>query len=267
MSPTTSTPQPLLATRSLSIGYNPHTPILQDLNLSLRAGRIAVLIGGNGAGKSTLLRTLAGSLKPLAGEIIINGTPLQGIPRSCLARLMAIVTTDPTMAGGLTVEETVAIGRQPYTGIFGRLSPQDREIVAEALRATGIDHKANQPLACLSDGERQKAMIARALAQRTPLLLMDEPTSFLDVAARIRSMALLRSLADNAAGRMSIIISTHDIAPALDIADDIWAFDPDNKTIIAGPKETIIASGALDVPFARRGIRFDPTHLDYKPSK
>lgn len=267
---TTTPDAPVLATRGLAIGYSTAHPLLEGIDLSLAPGRIAVLIGGNGAGKSTLLRTLAGELRPLHGHVEIRGKHLSDIPRTSLARTLAIVSTDSTMAGGLTVEETVAIGRQPYTGIFGRLSAADRRIVAHALEATGIAHKAREPLSRLSDGERQKAMIARAVAQRTPLLLMDEPTNFLDVAARIDTMALLRRLADGPetdGPRMSIILSTHDVAPALDIADQIWAFDPGNKTIIAGPADQIKTSGSLDRPFSGRGIIFDPDRGDYKAIK
>lgn len=252
-----------LQTRGLTIGYTPGHPVLSDLNLSLEAGRIAVLIGGNGSGKSTLLRTIAGSLRPLDGEIMIGGKEMGGIPRRELARRLAIVTTEATMAGGLTVAETVAIGRQPYTGIFGRLSRENREIVARAMADVGIGHKSDAPLSSLSDGERQKVMIARALAQETPLLLMDEPTSFLDVAARIDTMALLRRIVDNSGGRISILLSTHDIAPALAVADDIWALDPAAKDIKAGGQSEIIASGALDKAFPERGIRFDPVRKDF----
>ncbi|MDE6311149.1 MAG: ABC transporter ATP-binding protein [Muribaculaceae bacterium] len=254
---------PLLRTSRLTVGYRADKPLLEDLDLELGGGRIAVLIGGNGAGKSTLLRTLAGSLRPLAGSISIAGTELRDLSKADLAKQLAIVTTDRTMAGGLTVEETVAIGRHPYTGIFGRLSSRDRAIVREAMEATGIAEKAKEPLGRLSDGERQKAMIARAVAQQTPLMLMDEPTSFLDVAARIDTMALLRRLTDASGGRMSILLSSHDVGPALEVADEVWVFDPAIHTLVCGSKDEMIGSGAMELPFAGRGIVFDIRRGDY----
>lgn len=241
----------ILRTENLSVGYRHGHAVLEKLELGLMPGHIAVLAGANGTGKSTLLSTLSGALKPLGGNIEIDGRSLGEIPRSGLARLLSIVTTDPTMAGGLTVRETVAIGRQPYTGVFGSLDPEDRRIVAEAMEATGIAAKAESPLAELSDGERQKAMIARAVAQRTPLMLLDEPTNFLDVAARIDIMNLLRRLIDSSEGRMGVLLSTHDLAAALAVADDIWALDAVRQTIVSGPKDT---PGLLDIPFAHRGI-------------
>ncbi len=253
-----------LSTHNLSAGYDAAHPVLEHLDMTLEGGHIAVLIGPNGSGKSTLLRTLSGALSPLGGEISIAGRKIDGISRRELARLMAIVTTDATLAGGLTVGETVAIGRHPYTGVFGRQSKSDRAIVAAAMEAAGIAHKARVHLAELSDGERQKVMIARAVAQQTPLLLMDEPTSFLDVGARIDTMALLRRLVDDAPGRtMSVLLSTHDIGPAYAVADDIWAVDPAKHTILTGPKATIASSGILDRPFAGRGIKFDADKGDY----
>ncbi len=254
---------PLLSTKQLAVGYDNSRPLLEGLDLQLDGGRIAVLIGGNGAGKSTLLRTLAGSLRPFSGSIEIAGTELRNLSRAELARLLSIVTTDRTMAGGLTVEETVAIGRHPYTGIFGRLSRKDRAIVRDAMEATGIAGKAKEQLGHLSDGERQKVMIARAVAQMTPLMLMDEPTSFLDVAARIDTMALLRRLTDASEGRMSILLSSHDIGPALDVADEVWAFNPAARTLICGTKEEMSRSGSMNLPFAGRGIGFDPARGDY----
>lgn len=254
---------PLLSTTKLAAGYNADSPLLEGLDITLQGGRIAVLIGRNGAGKSTLLRTLAGSLRPLSGQISIEGTELRNLSSAELAKLLSIVTTDRTMAGGLTVEETVSIGRHPYTGIFGTLSGHDRAIVHEAMEATGISAKAGEPLGRLSDGERQKVMIARAVAQNTPLMLMDEPTSFLDVAARIDTMALLRRLTDASEGRMSILLSTHDTGPALEVADEVWVFDPAARTLVCGPKEEMIRSGTMDLPFAGRGIRFDALRGDY----
>lgn len=253
----------ILTARKLTTGYKPDRPLLENADLSLEAGRIAVIIGENGSGKSTLLRTLCGFLPPLGGSIELCGHPLAELSGVRLARLLSMVTTDPTMAGGLSVAETVAIGRQPHTGIFGRLSAADRAIVREAMEAVGIAGKAGARLHELSDGERQKAMIARAMAQRTPLMLMDEPTSFLDAGARIDTMALLRRLVDESQEGMSVLLSTHDIAPALAVADDVWVLDPSSRTMISGPKAGMTASGALDRAFAGRGIRFDPVRGDY----
>lgn len=242
---------------NLTAGYRAK-PIVADVTLTARQGAVTTLIGANGSGKSTLLRTLTGAQQPLAGEAVIDGSRVADISASARARLISVVFTDRSGGGGLTVSQLVAIGRHPYSGFLGRLTPDDRHAVAAALESVGLSHKSGDFVASLSDGERQKAMIARAIAQQAPVMVLDEPTSFLDVSARFEIMALLRAIADSGT---TVILSTHDIAPALAVSDDIWAIV--NRHLIAGTRDNIIADGILDQVY--RGAAFDPASLDFKP--
>lgn len=200
----------------LNVGYNGKA-ILSNINLSLDAGSMSVMIGANGSGKSTLLRSLAGIEKPLSGKILYHDEPIDSMTAHCLAHRRAFVNTSRRGGGALSVYEAVAIGLTPQIGRLGILSAGDRARVQDALRQTGMERLSNRRLGTLSDGERQKAMIARALVQDTTIIILDEPTAFLDVAARIESMALLRRLADKG---HCILFSTHDISPALQRADN-----------------------------------------------
>ena len=249
----------MLQTDNLSIGYGGHT-VLSDISVSLRRGSLTVLIGANGAGKSTLLRTITRSQPSLGGRIILDGNDIRSYSTSQLARRLSLVLTDRTGGGGLLVKELVAIGRHPYSGMFGRLGADDRRIIDEAIAAVGLSDKADRFVASLSDGERQKAMIARAVAQSTPLIVLDEPTSFLDVAARFEIMNLLSRIV--AERGTTILLSTHDIAPAMAVATDIWAIT--EGAVTAGSRDDIISSGILDTVYA--GARFDASGLDFRPA-
>ena len=182
----------VLETHNLNVGYGRRT-VLSDVNVRVPEGSFTALIGANGSGKSTLLRTLSGTQAALGGSIWLNGNELSHMRRSNLAKSLAMVLTDRSGGGGLSVGETVEIGRHPYTGLLGRLTEEDRRIVDRSLEAVGMYGMKKRLLGTLSDGERQKVMIARALAQNTPLIILDEPTAFLDVAGRIEITALLRS--------------------------------------------------------------------------
>lgn len=251
----------LLETRALAVGYSPAAPVLRDLNLEVRPGSVVALIGANGSGKSTLLRTLCGELTPLGGTVGICGCNPRRTSRRQMGRSLALVTSQSAlMVAPLTVRETVSIGRQPYTGLWGRLDAEDRRAVERAMEETGIAAKADESMDRLSDGERQKALIARALAQDTPLLLMDEPTNFLDLAARLEIMKLLRELVERNP-RRSVLISTHDAAAALRVATDVWVVDAREHTILSAP--TARAAQILQIPFRDRGVRFDPGRNDF----
>lgn len=227
----------MLHASDLSIGYMPGNPLCSGVNLTAARGEVIALVGGNGVGKSTLLRTLAAEMRPLQGSVCFEGRPIERIPRHERARTLSIVATEASMAGALTVRQLVSIGRQPYTGWTGILSESDRRIISDAMEATGIAFKATEPMATLSDGERQKAMIARALAQDTPLMMLDEPLSFLDPAARIEIFALLRSLA--AERDKAIILSCHDVALSLRMATKLWMFTSARQVISASPREAV----------------------------
>lgn len=209
--------------KNLNIGYRRgkrEETVHHHLNFSLYRGELTCLLGANGAGKSTLLRTLAAVQPSLSGEISLLGKSLSGYSPKERSRAIGIVLTDKTQAGGLSVRELVALGRQPHTGFFGRLSREDNEKIEHALQAVGIADKASKYTAELSDGERQKVMIAKALVQECPLILLDEPTAFLDVVSRIEIMTLLHRLAGEE--QRAILMSTHDIEQALVLGDRLW---------------------------------------------
>ncbi len=250
----------ILSCRGLSVGYFKKT-VLAEMDFDFPLGSMTVLIGANGSGKSTLLRTLAGQQRPLSGTIVLDGKPLAGYTKSQLAKARAIVSTVREGGGGLTVEETVAIGRYAFTGWSGTMSADDKRIVDESIEAVGVGGFKGRYLANLSDGERQKVMVARALAQQTPLIILDEPTAFLDVAARIEIMRLLRNLADRG---NTIILSTHDIAPAVSQADMLLVVDADMHTAVLEQKEKIIEEGLLNNVFAKSGLHFDVFASDFR---
>ena len=180
--------QAVITATDLCIGYRTHKEekkVHEHLSFELYPGELTSLLGANGAGKSTLLRTLSASQPSLAGDLQLLDKPLQHYSEKERSRTIGVVLTDKTQAGGLTVYELVALGRQPHTGFFGRLHRHDHAIIQEALDAVGITHKAQSYTAELSDGERQKVMIAKALVQECPLIILDEPTAFLDVVSRI----------------------------------------------------------------------------------
>ena len=250
----------VLSASNLSIGYhsgNNAVTVMQDINLQLHSGRLTAMLGRNGIGKSTLLRTIAGAQPSLNGTVLLDGRNINEYSPRELSRQMSLVYTDRTQAGGLTVKQLVSLGRYPHTGFFGRLGKHDRNVVTQSMAAAGIAHKETAFVAELSDGERQKAMIARALAQETPIMLLDEPTSFLDVASRIEVMTLLHRLAHDE--HKAILLSTHDIALALSLADELWVATHDHH-ILQGCTEDCILSGTVQQMFAhdgQNGIIFD----------
>jgi len=255
----------VMTARNLAIGYRrgkkAERTVLENLNFTLTTGELTCLLGANGAGKSTLLRTLSASQPPLDGNLMLKGRPLNAYSEKELSTLIGVVLTDKTQAGGLTVYELVALGRQPHTGFFGRLHKHDRELIDQALDQVGITHKTNSYTAELSDGERQKVMIAKALVQESPLIILDEPTAFLDVASRIEIMTLLHQLAteDNKA----ILLSTHDVEQALVLADRLWLMTDEN--LKCGVTEDLILNNEMDDLFGRKGISFDHAHGVYYP--
>ena len=257
-----NTPSSVLEARGLAIGHNGKI-LASGLSFALPEGGVTALIGCNGAGKSTLLRTLCGELPPLGGEALICGQDVSAITPAERARLAALVTTERGQAGALTVRQLTALGRQPHTGFFGRLSAHDRDVVEEAMHATGIAHKSDSFVADLSDGERQKAMMARALAQETPLLLLDEPFSFLDVASRIEILALLKRMA-HSEGR-TVLYSTHDVAQSLRMADRILMFTPRRELILSSPAQ-MRADGSIARLFENTDIVFSPSQNDFIPA-
>lgn len=256
----------ILSTVNLAVGYSGRKReaakiVLSDLDLSLPEGSLTLLIGANGSGKSTLLRTIAGAQSPVSGSVSIAGRPLDDISLRDRARMLALVYTDRTGGGGLTVRELVSLGRQPYTGFIGRMTSADRKVVDSAMEAVGIAHKSENFTATLSDGERQKAMIARALAQQTPLIILDEPTAFLDIASRLEIMQLLGRIVQSE--YKTILLSTHDIASAIGVADRLWIVDAAARTIIQGQTASLLADGTMDKVFPDRPVIFNPVLNDF----
>lgn len=208
---------PIIATH-LSVGYG-HRAVLTDISLSLAQGTLTCLIGPNGAGKSTLLRALAGYEPPLAGRMLIGGQDLQALTVGERAQVVSVVLTDRIDGVALSVNDIVTMGRAPYTGLLGNTTAADRQMVAQALEMVGISHLATRRIGTLSDGERQKVMVARALAQHTPVILLDEPTAFLDFPSKVALMRLLSHLAATQA--KTILMSTHDLEIAAAMADNL----------------------------------------------
>lgn len=194
--------------------------VAADINATAQAGMLTCLLGRNGAGKSTLLQTITGRLRPLAGEVTYDDISIAALSPRQRARMASIVLTRQPSDVAITTQELVALGRHPYTNYFGTLSAQDRHYVADAMEKTHISHLARRPIAQLSDGERQRALIAKALAQQTPVIILDEPTAFLDYPGRIDTMTLLRDLA-HGEGK-TILLATHDWELALRHADTLW---------------------------------------------
>lgn len=253
----------ILTTRDLAVGYRngkQAVTLLSDLNLVLEKGRLVALLGQNGAGKSTLLRALTCDEQPLNGNIEVNGMNLQEMSQKDRSRLIGLVSTERIQAGALTVRELVGLGRQPHTGFLGRLDDEDRAIVQQAMTDAGIIGKADEYMASLSDGERQKAMIARALAQQTPIIILDEPTAFLDVASRIETMRLLQTLAHDRG--KAVLLSSHDISQSLMLADELWLITTDSQ-VLTGDTEKLVAGGAMNRLFSNSEIHFNPQILDY----
>lgn len=250
---------PVIDTNNLGIGYRlkggKQKRIHESLDLQLFPGEVTCLLGLNGAGKSTLLRTLCGFQPPLSGEIRLKGKPLADYSQINFSLIVGVVLTEKTNAGGITVYELVSLGRHPYTGFFGQLKKYDREIIEQSIDAVGIAHKAHNYVSELSDGERQKAMIAKALAQQCPIILLDEPTAFLDVTSRIETMVLLHKLAMEQ--EKAILLSTHDLDLAIQMGDCLWLQEK-GRPMACGTPEDLIMSGAFESFFGKEGIVFDP---------
>ena len=201
----------------LSVGYSPSLPVISDINIEVKSGQLTCLIGENGVGKSTLLKTLAGFLPKMGGDLLLDNRDIHSFSQRELARQVSIVLTQKPDVQNLTTEEIIGLGRSPYTGFFGRLRADDRAVVDDAITAVGIEKLRGRMIQTLSDGERQKVMIAKALAQQTPVILLDEPTAFLDFPSKAETFQSLRSMAHER--DKIILLSTHDLELAVRFAD------------------------------------------------
>lgn len=215
-----------ITTNRLTVGYRGHR-VVEDISLSLPCGRLVCLLGPNGAGKSTLLRTLCGFQPPIAGTVTISGNDITTMSAAEVARLVSVVLTNRPLTPSLTAAEMVGMGRAPYTGFWGRLSDDDRRLVSEAMQTVGIAPLATRRMGQLSDGELQKVMIAKALAQHTPVIVLDEPTAFLDYPSKVAVMKTLARLAHDEG--KTILMSTHDLELAAQLGDELMEIE--NKHI------------------------------------
>lgn len=196
---------------------------LHTINGYFHEAEFVSLIGRNGCGKSTLLRSLAGMQPLLSGQILYKNKPLLDYSLRERARLISTVTPGTTPDPSMSVYDLVALGRSPYTGFWGKLSSDDKEIIAASIHAVGMDDYTHRIASTLSDGERQKVLIAKTIAQQTPVILLDEPTSFLDYPSKVSTMKQLRELAHT--HHKTIILSTHDLEQAVHFSDTIWLLD------------------------------------------
>lgn len=241
----------------LSTGYRNKKKIHEvahHINATINSGELTCLLGTNGVGKSTLLRTLSAFLPPLDGKIVIQGKSLTDYSDRQLSKVIGVVLTERFTLRNMTVEELVGMGRSPYTGFWGNLSKDDRKIVDDSLALVKIEELKYRMVHTLSDGERQKVMIAKALAQQTPVIFLDEPTAFLDFPSKVEIMQLLHRLAFTI--NKTIFMSTHDLELALQIADKIWLMDRETG-VTSGTPEDLAINGSLSHFFSRKGIVFD----------
>ena len=217
----------IMIAQGLYTGYNHKQVVCKNINTHLETSSLTCLIGRNGAGKSTLMRTMCGFLKPIDGDVFLGGKRIKDYSQNALSRELSVVLTEIiSEINYLSVRSVVEMGRYPYCNCFARLSNDDHQKVNQALKTVGIEHLADKSMAAISDGQRQKVMIARALAQDTRVVILDEPLSFLDMPSRIEIMSLLKDIAHT--HEKAILLSSHDIELALHYADNLWVIDRDS---------------------------------------
>ena len=280
--------------RNLSIGYQTkHSvrTVAEGINGAIRSGELTCLLGANGVGKSTLLRTLAAFQPAISGEILISrkdegGTrkEISSLSDKELSKLIGVVLTEKPDVRNMSVRELVSLGRSPYTGFWGTYTDEDLRIVDEAIEMVGITDLVRRPVHTLSDGERQKVMIAKALAQQTPVIFLDEPTAFLDYPSKVEVLQLLRRISREA--EKTIFLSTHDVELALQLADTIWLMtkieeggtrkeegdmtklgEGGMSPVTIGSPQELAASGDLGRFIERQNIVFDKETLTIRVKK
>ena len=265
--------------QNLTIGYatkGNQKVVAEGLNAAINSGELTCLLGCNGVGKSTLLRTLSAFQPALGGDIILNPElrSLSSFTDKELSHLIGIVLTEKPDVRNMTTEDLVGMGRSPYTGFWGTLTANDHQIVSEAISMVGIESLRGRMIHTLSDGERQKVMIAKALAQQTPIIYLDEPTAFLDYPSKVEMMQLLRRLAHQE--QKTIFLSTHDVELALQLADCLWLMecvphsDPqvrEPNLLSVGTPRQLADNGALSRFVERDGIVFERDSLTLRVTK
>lgn len=253
----------ILTTQNLSIGYSKkgRVDIIQSgLDLQLRAGELVCLIGPNGSGKSTLLRTLTGLQRPLAGSTFLEGKDIIKIKQHEKALKIALVLTERVDIENATVFNLVSLGRHPHSNWWGNITGEEDAIIRDAINMVHLDHKVHQNINELSDGERQRAMIAKALAQDTPIIMLDEPTAHLDLPNRVEIMLLLHKLAHKTG--KAILLSTHELDLALQAADRIWLMSADNG-VECGVPEDLVFNGSFNRAFQSNSFFFNAANGNF----
>ena len=253
----------ILSTKNLSIGYSKRgkiDTIQSNLQLQLNAGELVCLIGPNGSGKSTLLRTLAGLQKPLEGVTLIDGEKASGLTQHQKALLISLVLTERVEIDNATVYNIVSLGRHPHTSWWGNTNEQEDAFVNEVIKMVHLEHKTHNYVSELSDGERQRVMIAKALAQDTPIILLDEPTAHLDLPNRVEIMLLLHKLAHKM--NKAILLSTHELDLALQAADRIWLISKDFG-VECGVPEDLVFNGRFNRAFQSKSYFFNAANGNF----
>jgi len=244
----------VLSAEQLQIGYSSEDPVAGPVDVAIRSSEFVCLLGPNGCGKTTLLRTLSGLLPSLAGQVCLTGEDLDSLSGRERARRLSLVLTGRPSLGGLSVRAVVALGRYPHTGWLGRETTSERSIIERALSDLKLESFAERSVGELSDGEVQRVLVARALAQEPRVLILDEATAFLDLERRSE---LMETLLDACRSReLGVLLSTHDLELALARADRIWLLGSDRR-LVEGAPEDLARSGALEVLFGDGGVKFD----------
>ena len=257
----------MLEIKNLTTGYKTkhgNVAVSKGISAVLRADELTCVLGPNGAGKSTLLRTLCAFQPALSGEVMLMGRNVNSYTKEELSKLISVVLTDNSSVKSMSAWDVVSMGRSPYTGFWGRLSAADQQIVRECFRLVGIEWLQERSMQTLSDGECQKVMIAKALAQQTPVIILDEPTAFLDYPSKIQMMLLLQKLAKTL--HKTIFLSTHDLEHALQIADQLWLLDKEHG-LATGTPEQLSHDGSVETYFNRPGLHFDRENYIFRIDK
>lgn len=252
----------IISLEDVSIGYKGYDDLISQVNAGIREGEMVALIGRNGSGKSTLLRTIAALKKPVSGQVLIENRINSTIPEQEFAKILSFVETGTTIVENLTVYELVSIGRHPYTNWWGRIKESDHNKILEAIGFVGMNDFTDVPVNRLSDGERQRVMIARALAQETKLLLLDEPTAFLDLPNKFDIINVLHRLRKSG---KSVIFSTHDLETAFLFADKCWVIHEGN--IVHGGVEDLGIENVYSEIFKDSNIQFDEAEMKFIPNR
>lgn len=243
----------VISAENLTVGYDKNG-VITGIDIKALKGQIICLLGPNGAGKSTILRTLSGLLAPVSGTVSIDGTDINKIKKKNIAKKMSLVLTEKPIPSLITVYEMISMGRTPYTDFLGRLSDSDRSVIDESLKITGIEHLSNRYFSQLSDGEKQKVMIARALVQEPELIVLDEPTSHLDIKHKIEVIKVLRKLSNEK--NITCILSLHDIDLALKGCQTVLLVN-EGRVVAQGSPEEIVHNGIINSLYDIKSAKYN----------